>query len=99
MSSPPYLKILGSLFAGFLSLVVLFLVPIAYWLGKREWRQDYNSYQIEAPLEGSEFVVRNILWVVVSAVPIAGFVGGYFLVDLWYMHGARVAASEAGMTK
>lgn len=99
MSTPAYLKILGAVVAGFLSLVVLLLVPLSYVIGQREWRQNYASYQMDAPSTGGQMVARNILWLILAAIPILGFIGGYFLMDVWFMQGARVAAAQAGMTR
>lgn len=99
MSTPAYLKILGALLAGFLSWAVLPLVPLAYILGQREWRQNYASYQMDPPPTGGQLVGRNVVWLLLAAIPIVGFIGGYFLVDLWFIHGARVAAARAGMSR
>lgn len=67
------------------------LAPLVYWLGKRDWRQNWNEYQMEPPDRGPNLVKR---WLLSGNVLLWGNV-----VEYWYMQGARVAASEAGMTR
>ena len=81
MFVPGPIKVLGFM----LGPLALPLAALVYWLGKRDWRQNWNEYQMEPPERGPNLVKR---WLLSGNV-----------VEYWYMQGARVAASEAGITR
>jgi len=96
MSTPGFLTFLGFLGAGLFGFLATPLLFLAYWLGKRDWRRDFSEYKQESPDTVGTLIRRNLLRMLLFLIPLGGFIGGYMLMDVWYMHGARVAAAEAG---
>ena len=91
--TPEHLMVLG-FSAGLFGLLAFPLLPLAYWLGKLDWRHRWRVHQMPPPDRWSEFWKGNGFRMVFFSIPVTGFLAGPDMVNAWYIQGLRAAANE-----